>query len=289
MKNKEKNVKKISQFAEAFRCPLCKGTMKVVDFKSLICTNNHTFDVAKQGYVNMMTRSINSRYDKKLFEERHKIIMESELYTLLHEKVSEIINEHMNVTDLNMILDAGSGEGSHLQKIIDGCNNERIMGIGLDISKEGIMLAANKYVESIWLVGDLANSPIANQACHVIINILSPANYIDFKRSLVPDGLVVKVVPRENYLKELRKALYANTDKEVYRNDETVSLFKKHFHLVNHVNLNYTKKLKSQELSSLAQMSPLAWSSEKGQMATFINQNYSEVTVDLDILVGINK
>ena len=290
MDNKEKSAEIVSKYENIFKCPLCKSPMRVVGLKSLICSNNHTFDIAKQGYVNVMTRPSNSRYDKRLFEERHKINMESDLYTLLHEKMVEIIEEHMDVfNDPIVILDAGCGEGSHLQRILEGCKNEALAGVGLDISKEGIRMAARKYRESIWLVGDLANSPVADQACHVIVNILSPANYMDFKRILVPGGLIIKVVPRVNYLKELREVLFADTEKEIFKNDETVTLFKERFHLVTNFNLNYTKQLNSAELASLVQMSPLAWSAKKERIDSFINRGSSEITVDLDILVGLNK
>src|SRR5699024_3639849 len=90
MTKKEESAKVVSQIVDIFRCPICHRSMKVVDFKSLICSNNHTFDFAKQGYVNMLTRPSNQHYDKNLFEARQKIIMESNLYSSLHKKVSEI-------------------------------------------------------------------------------------------------------------------------------------------------------------------------------------------------------
>ncbi|WP_342346113.1 putative RNA methyltransferase [Paenibacillus mangrovi] len=55
-----------SEYAETFRCPHCEGALKVVDLKSLGCPNNHTFDISKQGYVNLMTRPLNSNYGKEL-------------------------------------------------------------------------------------------------------------------------------------------------------------------------------------------------------------------------------
>src|SRR5690625_6399395 len=96
MTNKEKSAKVVSEIVDIFRCPICHRSMKVVDFKSLICSNNHTFDFAKQGYVNMLTRPSNQHYDKNLFEARQKIIMESNLYSSLHKKVSEIIGKHLD-------------------------------------------------------------------------------------------------------------------------------------------------------------------------------------------------
>ncbi|MGN7296078.1 putative RNA methyltransferase [Ferdinandcohnia sp. SAFN-114] len=289
MNNKTKRVNRFRDKIEVFRCPHCKGSLKVVDEKSLKCANKHTFDFAKQGYVNFMTRSTNSHYDQSLFEARQNIIMKSELYTPIHKEISKVINTYMNSTIYPLLLfDAGCGEGSHLQKIINECNISALKGVGLDISKEGIIMAAKKYKEQSWIVGDLANSPIAAQTFHVVLNILSPSNYKEFKRILVPDGLVIKVVPRPNYLKELRKALYGDTENNSNKNVEIVELFKKHFYLKEVINLSYQQTLDQKEVNNVMHMTPLSWNSKKTDVGASIN-SISEITVDLDILVGFKK
>jgi len=290
MSNIEKSTESLSKIVNVFRCPICQSSLRVVDLKSLICTNNHTFDFAKQGYVNMMTRPVTSHYDKKLFEARQNMIVESGLYALVHKKISEMINEYLVLSNVPAImLDAGCGEGSHLQIILDECNNDAITGIGLDVSKEGIIKAAKKYKTPIWLVGDLASTPLADQSSHIILNILSPANYREFKRILAPNGFVIKVVPRANYLKELRETIFTDENKNVYSNDEMVCLFKQHFHLVKQFKLSYFKVLKQEEFMNLVQMSPLTWNVKKERLDALINQGSSEITVDLDILVGVNE
>lgn len=214
MTKKIKSAELVSEFVAAFRCPLCKSSMRVVDLKSLICSKNHTFDFTKQGYVNLMTRSSTSHYKKELFEARRKIIMESDLYTFVHEAIATSIKEYMDVSFKPlMVADVGCGEGSHLQRILDECKVSAMTGVGLDISKEGIAMAAKRYENQIWMVGDLATSPLADQSFHVILNILSPANYKEFKRILVEDGLVIKVIPRPHYLKELRDELFDHNEK----------------------------------------------------------------------------
>lgn len=60
----------------------------------------------------------------------------------------------------------------------------------------------------------MAKSPFGDQSFHIILNILSPSNYKEFKRLLVQDGLVIKVVPRPDYLKELREVLYDDMEKK---------------------------------------------------------------------------
>ncbi|MFE8698464.1 putative RNA methyltransferase [Cytobacillus sp. FJAT-53684] len=290
MTKKTKRAAYVNEFASIFRCPICKGSMKVVDFKSLICVKNHTFDFAKQGYLNLMNHPSNTHYNKELFEARHHMITSSHLYTLMHEEISKVIKRYMSASNAScLIVDAGCGEGSHLQQILNGCMSQTIAGVGLDISKEGIIKAAKKYEQPIWLVGDLAKLPFQDQSIHVILNILSPSNYKEFKRVLVPEGIVIKVVPGPNYLKELREVLFSNNEKKAYRNEATVSLFKKNFQLLDVIDLCYTKKLAKTDLRNLVQMTPLAWSSDKENKDVYLKSDTADITVDLAILVGINK
>ena len=112
-----------------------------------------------------------------------------------------------------MILDLGCGEGSHLQNVIDDSNVSGMIGVGVDISKEGIAMAAKTYDTAAWFVSDLADLPFVPQSFQVCLNILSPINYQECKKVLTEDGIVIKVVPGPDYLKELREVLYANQDK----------------------------------------------------------------------------
>jgi len=151
-----KSAARAKEYVSFFRCPICAEELTVVDYKSLICMNNHTFDFTKQGYVNMITHPARSKYSKKLFEARHKIIMESGFYTSMHEMLSNVIAEHSeHANDPCMIADLGCGEGSHLQKLLDASKNPAMIGVGVDISKEAIIKAAKSYENPIWIVGDL--------------------------------------------------------------------------------------------------------------------------------------
>lgn len=289
MTGKRKSAELFQNFEHIFSCPHCESPMKVVHSKSIVCSNNHTFDFAKQGYVNMLTRPANNQYNKTLFQARHAVIADRDFYSLLHETIARIINENTDYRKDIVIFDAGCGEGSHLNKILEKCGREGLTGIGLDISKEGIRMAAGRYNECLWLVGDLANPPLSDHSCHVILNILSPANYKEFKRLLAPDGLVIKVVPRSNYLRELRMAFFAVTEKKPYSNEKIVALFSEHFRLVNKIRLDYKKKLSRDEITEFLQMTPLSWHREKDAGAVLGEHDHVTLTVDLDILIGKKK
>ncbi len=285
-----KSAKYVSNYESIFTCPICNSSMKVMEFKSLICSNHHTFDFAKQGYVNLTTHSVNTKYSKALFEARRKLITEAEFYKPLSEAVAKIINDHVGQTkEIISILDTGCGEGSHLSNICDIVSSnffKNIVGVGIDISKEGIMVASKNYSNKIWAVADLAKTPFKDKQFDVILNILSPSNYAEFNRLLKSDGLVIKIAPQSGYLKELREHLFQKTEKQNYSNSETVERFNENFQFVESSRLSYTVNLNKSAIEWLVQMTPLTWSTTEEQVTSFLNKDSALITVDLDILIG---
>ncbi len=260
--------------SQLFACPICQQGIEISNEGKMSCLSNHTFDVAKQGYVYMLNRPIQSMYGKELFESRHTVI-QAGIYDRLQAAIAREITVEQPV-----ILDTGCGEGSHLHRICEQL--DRPVGVGIDISKEGVIAAAKYNPEQLWCVGDLANSPFNEQSFDAILNILSPANYDEFKRLLKRGGKVIKVVPQENYLKELRKQAFANSEKETYTNAETVERFKASFANAEVKRITYTVPLEAHLVQNLLEMTPMGW---------HINDKESiqlqEITIDLDLLIGM--
>ena len=257
-----------------FICPICAQQVQVEDGGSVVCTNNHSFDIAKQGYINFMTKPVQSMYAKELFEARHEIIS-SGLYDELQTQLAELaVGTHL--------LDTGCGEGSHLAGIV--AKKSGATGVGIDIAKEGILAAAKYYPGFIWCVGDLAKSPYNTDSFDTIFNILSPANYDEFKRVLKPAGKVLKVVPHEGYLKELRQQAFAHSEKESYSNEETVARFNESFKQVEAERLTYTKPLSPELVPKLLEMTPMGWHIERKNDIVL-----NEITIDVLILSGTMK
>ncbi len=129
---------------EIFRCPICKDNMKINDKSSLICNNNHCFDISKKGYVNLTNRSNNKIYDKNLFESRNKIY-NANFYDRLITELVDIVDEYTLYKNKSYILDTGCGEGYYLNQLSKSQNlNNKYDFIGIDISKEGISIATRE-------------------------------------------------------------------------------------------------------------------------------------------------
>ena len=274
LSKRAQSIDKLQQQINIFACPLCQQQMSISNEGKMSCPSNHSFDVAKQGYIYLLSRPVQSMYGKELFQSRHEVITEG-LYDIMQQTIAQEI-----MTKQAVILDIGCGEGSHLHRICQQL--EDAVGIGVDISKEGIIAAAKFYEEQIWCVGDLANSPYNEASFDVILNILSPANYEEFKRLLKPGGKVIKVVPQENYLKELRVQAFADSEKENYTNEQTVARFKASFHTVDVKRVTYTIPLKPELVHKLLKMTPMGWHIEQKE-----NIELQQITIDLDILIGM--
>ncbi|WP_245954759.1 putative RNA methyltransferase [Fontibacillus phaseoli] len=291
-KNNEKNSKAriLSKYEDMFVCPVCSSFMKVVNLKSFICSKHHCFDIAKQGYVNLLPHPFKTKYDKQLFEAR-RMISQSGFFDPLLARISEIMMENLqSESKLIKILDAGCGEGSHLsqiqQRIMDQsqCN---LLGIGIDISKEGIHMASRGTSgKAIWCVADLAKCPFVDQQFNFILNILSPSSYSEFHRMLADGGMVIKVIPESKYLQELRGIFYKQSDRTVYSNENTIELFNRNFDLVELQRIQYGVTMENKYIEQLVRMTPLSWGASEELKQQVLGKDKLEITCDFSVLLG---
>jgi 23S rRNA (guanine745-N1)-methyltransferase len=191
-----------------------------------------------------------------------------------------------------MILDAGCGEGSHLGKIISELHNKditKVLGAGIDISKEGIIMASKTYHDIVWCVADLANLPFMDKQFDVIINILSPSNYREFTRVLKDDGILIKVIPGSSYLKELRDIFYNESGKQEYSNHNVLELYRQNFSILDVRAVKYNKIVGKDELSHIIAMTPLSWAITHEKKEQALITGISRITGDFAIIKGTKK
>lgn len=286
MSKRTDGARRAARIEHALKCPVCGNPAHIEEDGRLFCTNHHSFDFAKQGYVNVLTRPAGGHYDKELFEARRRIMMDSGLYAPFHKAAADLVREMSLPSGVpGVIADIGCGEGTHLHRILEELSGLNVIGAGLDIAKEGVQLAARDFQDAVWLVGDLAQSPFADHSIHVILNILSPSNYEEFTRMLAPGGKLIKAVPGAGYLRELREALYSD-ERRTYSNEDTIDLFDRHFRRTETIPLRYSVRLGRAQLEDLVRMTPLSWSPDPEAARKFLDRESAEITVELELLVG---
>ncbi|PRZ14340.1 MULTISPECIES: putative RNA methyltransferase [Laceyella] len=273
------------------RCPLCSSQMKLVGFASLICIKKHCFDLAKHGYVNFLTRSHQTKYDKRLYQCR-RVIWRSGFFTPVSDLISAwMMSEFRVASDQMAVLDAGCGEGSLLsdvrRKVIHrAAHHLDFAGVGMDISKPGIEMAAKEDPQLIWCVADLANCPFGDKQFDFILNVLSPSNTAEFKRMIRDEGVVAKVVPGTKHLQELRRIIAPHAKKQTGAKQNALTHFKKHFALQDVVHTEYRVPLCPELIEPLMYMTPLSWGTTEEQAQWVREMVEPEMTVDLTILFG---
>lgn len=262
---------------EQFLCPVCKKTIQLKGF-SLICAQNHQFDLSKKGTIYFLSHSIQTEYNKKMLVHRGKMI-QSGMYQPLLERIIDTANLNGNT------LDVGCGEGSFLSELSKlGLSGTKF---GFDISKDGIYLASNQPIEAFWCVADLTNLPFSDQSMDTVLNIFSPSHYNEFQRVLKKDGTVIKVIPETDYLKELRAAFYPGDElKQTYSNEKVLAKFSKEMNILVDERVTFTFAIPKENRLDLLEMSPLEWGVAEEVKEEIQKHPLSEITIDVRMLKG---
>ena len=272
---------KLQRFASAtaFACPICQENLTLVE-SSLKCNNRHSFDLAKFGYVNLAPQIKQSaNYDKENFQNRQQIL-ESGFYHAILEAVSDLLaNSETSTT----VLDIGCGEGFYSRKLQERHPDKTFYAF--DISKDSVQIAAKSEPNWAvnWFVGDLARLPIKDASMDILLDIFSPANYGEFRRVLSKDGILIKVIPTENHLKEIRQKVQDQLTNKDYSNQDIKNHFQEHFTILSSQTASLTKTITANQLQALLSMTPLLFHIDQSKIDW---SQLKEITIDAEILVG---
>ena len=272
---------KLQRFAtaSAFSCPICQDNLTLVE-TSLKCSNRHSFDLAKFGYVNLAPQIKQSaNYDKENFQNRQQIL-EAGFYQAILETISALL---ARLETAKTILDIGCGEGFYSRKLQESHSEKTFYAF--DISKDSVQIAAKSEPNWAvnWFVGDLARLPIKDASMDILLEIFSPANYGEFRRVLSQNGILIKVVPTENHLKEIRQMVQDHLTKKDYSNQDIKEHFQEHFTIQSSQIASLTKPITPEQRQALLSMTPLLFNIDQTKIDW---SKLTEITIEAEILVG---
>ena len=265
--------------ATAFACPICQENLALLE-TSFKCYNRHSFDLAKFGYVNLAPQIKQSaNYDKENFQNRQQIL-EAGFYQTIFEAISDLL---ANSESAKTILDIGCGEGFYSRKLQESHSDKTFYAF--DISKDSVQIAAKSEPNWAvnWFVGDLARLPIKDASMDILLDIFSPANYGEFRRVLSQNGILIKVIPTENHLKEIRQMVQDQLTKKDYSNQDIKEHFQEHFSIQAHQIASLTKPITAEQRQALLSMTPLLFHVDLTKIDW---SQLTEITIEAEILVG---
>jgi len=189
-----------------YLCPICNQALTQHE-RLFKCEKNHTFDLAKEGYVNLLPvqfKRSKEPGDNKAMVNARRSFLSKGYYSPLANKIVELMNAfHPNA---NTILDAGCGEGYYTHQHKTAQNSV----YGIDIAKEAIKKAAKIYDECYFSVGTLSKLPFESCSIDWLYSIYAPILEQEFNRVLDTGGFLLTVTPAANHLFELKTLIYDN-------------------------------------------------------------------------------
>ncbi|NQZ92335.1 MAG: 23S rRNA (guanine(745)-N(1))-methyltransferase [Moritella sp.] len=272
-----------------YLCPICARPLSAQD-KSLVCEQRHQFDLAKEGYVNLLPvqnkKSKNPGDNKEMMQARREFLDQG-FYQSLSDKVNNIAQQALIAVNAPNILDLGCGEGYYTHRLAQAVAtlndaNTTPQIAGLDISKSAIRYAAKRYKTISFCVASAYNTPFANASQDLVTRIYAPSQDAELARIIKVGGYLLTVTPAAEHLFELKQKIYQTPEKHDMTIEEIAG-----FDVVEQQRLTEEITLtQAKDSKNLLEMTPLAWKMNDEQKA----QLYAtDLTLTLDFNITLYK
>lgn len=189
----------LADIIDVLVCPHCQAAFSLAE-KNVRCQNGHSFDVARQGYVNLLTgpTPVAAGDSAEMVEARARFL-DAGHYAPISSAVARAVLRQ--APSLGPVADVGAGTGHHLAAALDASGRT---GVALDISKAAARRAARAHPHIGAVVCDAWGPlPVRDGSLACVLDIFSPRNPAEFHRVLSENGIVVVVTPRADHLAEL--------------------------------------------------------------------------------------
>ena len=186
------------------RCPICGQALKKQN-NTYICASRHSFDIARQGYVNLLP--VQQKRSLQPGDTREQVLSRREFldggfYAPIAQALCDLACDHGCT---GPVLDIGCGEGYYSTRLAGalGCDL-----LGLDISKEAVRCAAGRHKGPLWLCASAAHLPVADHSMGLVTSLFALTIPEEFLRVLRPDGAFIQVLAAEDHLLGLKSIIY---------------------------------------------------------------------------------
>ena len=229
-------------------CPVCGCALSRVD-REYRCENRHSFDIARQGYVNLLTvqqkKSLHPGDTREQVLSR-RAFLDAGFYAPIARTLCETALE---LGAAGPVLDVGCGEGYYSSQLAKALGAELT---GLDISKEAVRCAAGKYKDALWLCGTAAHLPVADHSAGLMTSLFALTMPEEFRRVLSPEGYYFQVLAAEDHLMGLKSIIYPEL---LHKEKNTVPELPG-FALVKSVPIRFEFTVEGEQVQNLLSMTP---------------------------------
>ncbi|MDO4222934.1 MAG: methyltransferase domain-containing protein [Acinetobacter sp.] len=268
-----------SSASPSLQCPVCQSALHL-HHKTWQCEQSHSYDQAKQGYVNLHVvqhKHSKSPGDTPEAVQARRRFLQAGFYQPLQQKIMNVLA----ALDIQNILDIGCGEGYYTQAMAQIVPQV----IAVDIAKTAIQLAAKQDVAKkvTWVVGTGAVLPVADGSMHACSSFFSPLPKQEMCRVLQADGYLIVATPAPQHLYAMREALFEQV--QMHEPEKFVQQLQPEFHCVQQHLIEHEFTLDQQQLHDLICMTPYAWKAKAERRAALEAHTQFKLTAAFTLYV----
>lgn len=260
-------------------CPVC-GDVLLRQEKSYSCRKKHSFDIARQGYVNLLpvqNKHSLSPGDTVTMLNARRNFLKNGYYLPICDAVCSLIKKYTDSTE-PVLLDIGCGEGYYTSEFEKQCN---AVCIGTDISKDAVRMSCASSRTVLWTVATASHLPVADESTDVITAIFSLFVGREYARVLRKGGIAIEVTAGSSHLIELKRLIYD----EVYVQNKQPAPQNDFFDLLEQNNEQFSFTVNNDDLQNLLLMTPHVHRIKKDHSFDITQIDSLSLTADLIIRV----
>lgn len=232
-------------------CPVCQ-TVLLRDAKTWRCAQGHCFDVAREGYVNLLPvqhKKSREPGDAGVMVQARRDFLAAGHYQPLREALVQTLEAFHPAS----LVDIGCGEGYYTDAMADVVPDV----VGLDIARPAIQAAARRNKKPLWLVAGSAHLPLADASVAMVTSLFSPLPVDEMARVLEAGGHLLVITPGPDHLASIREVLFESVIP--HQPEKFLALLAARFSLLSRQDIRFPLLLPQAALRQLLLMTPYGW------------------------------
>lgn len=249
------------------RCPICKKKLQYEN-RRFFCENKHSFDQAKQGYVNLSLKQKVNQGDNKEMVKARTEFLEQNHYDFMRQEVMKYLKEYK----VHSLVDLGCGQGYYTSAFQSVCSEV----IGIDLSKEALIHASKQNKAIQYIVASIFDCPLENECTDAVTSLFVGDAEAEIHRILKKNGIWITVSPGPKHCWELKELLYKKVVENPWPSSE-----KEGFKLLDEKICQ--RKQYVEQLWPLLEMTPYRYKSPKEGLERVKKSKGKEITFEFII------
>jgi 23S rRNA (guanine745-N1)-methyltransferase len=265
-------------------CPHCGAGLAMAD-RAVRCRTGHSYDVARQGYVNLLPGGARTATaDTAAMVAAREAFFAAEHFAPLVHAVADEARRVAPADTSGCVIDVGAGPGRYLSAVLEHLPGR--VGLALDLSKHALRRAARSHPRIGAAVCDVWQQlPVRAEAAALVLDVFAPRNGAEILRVLQHGGALLTVTPTADHLRELVSGLDLLTVDED-KPDRLRRQLSPHLTRVRETAVTFTMTLASSDIHALVAMGPSAWHVDRAHVDRRVRALSEPVAVTAAVTLG---